>query len=175
MWWSSRSIFRIADDINLSGEWYGGKFRSDEVLNTVGRTAARACADERKGHGVELLIDNDSHRVTHRLSNREFGRPPKQVDTRDVNNATKRQAPGGSENRPAKWNGRVACNLPKRLSAAPALDCCRNALRKKKPPRDYVAIPSVDDDLNGLVEQVAVGNVELHGVIESQLGNSSAG
>ena len=42
----------------------------------------------------------------------------------------------------------------------------RDPLRKKQPPRDDVAVPSVDDHLDVLIEQVAVDDSEVAGHFE---------
>jgi len=56
----------------------------------------------------------------------------------------------------------MSCDFPKWLSARTGLDGAGDALREKKPPWDDIAVPSVNDGLDWLVEQVAIGEVDLH-------------
>lgn len=47
------------------------------------------------------------------------------------------------------------CELAEWLVAGAALDRARDSLRKQQPPRNEVTIPSIDDDLDRLLEEIA--------------------
>src|SRR5262245_47790821 len=87
-----------------------------------------------------------------RLANGCFGRAPKHAYAGNVDNALERQSTRTRKHRTAKGDWSDLTQLAKRLMASALLDRARNALRNEQPPRDNVAVPSVDNDLDVLVE-----------------------
>ena len=68
-----------------------------------------------------------------------------------------------SQDGPAQRDRPVLAKFFERLCTASMLDCPRDALGQQEPPRDDVAVPGVDDHVNGLVEQIALDDGHIHG------------
>ena len=69
---------------------------------------------------------------------------------------------GTGLDRAAEWKRPVTGQLTERCVTGPALDGPGNSLRQQQPPRDNIAVPSVDDDFLVLVEQIAFVNSQCY-------------
>jgi hypothetical protein len=148
----------IADNPDFAIKLNGPKLVLHGLQDLRRTSATRTRSDEGECNRAIPLLPGDRHRVAHRVADRAFGGSPEHVDAGDVDDAPERQPPRAGLDRTAQRNRPLAAELSERLQAATPFDGPRHALRQEEPPRDDVAIPRVDDDLDVLVEQVTVNN-----------------
>lgn len=75
----------------------------------------------------------------------------------------KRQLAGAGEYGAAQGDRPVLGQLTEWSVPAAPLDRAGDALRDQQPSRNHVAVPGVDDDVNILIQQVAVNQLRHHG------------
>ena len=73
-----------------------------------------------------------------------------------------REFASAGDDRAAERNWAEFTQFAERSVAAAFLDGTGDTLRQKQPPRNDVAVPSVHDDVDVLVEKVAINDLKLH-------------
>jgi hypothetical protein len=77
---------------------------------------------------------------------------PQHIDAGDMDDRLERQLAGRGKHGAAEGNCPLPSHFLERRNSASSLDRSRNALGKKQPPWNDVAVPRVDDYVNGLIE-----------------------
>jgi hypothetical protein len=127
---------------------YVAELLQHEGESALDRHDTRPCTDNWERDRREVVLSNERHGRSHGPPDGTLRRAPEHVDPRHVNNGAEGEAPGAGHDRPAERNRPHPCQFSKWTIAAASLYRARYALRKQEPPRDDVAVPCVDDDLD---------------------------
>ena len=67
----------------------------------------------------------------------------------------------------AQWNRAESSKFAKRLEPGAPFDRAGHALRQQQPPRNDIPIPSVDDYIDILIQQVTFDDTDVHALVWS--------
>lgn len=115
-----------------------------------------------EGDGVVAALLREREGASDGVADGAFGGTPKEVDAGDVDDGFEREGAGAGFDGAAEGDHRQAGEFAERGEAAAAFDGAGDALGEEEPPGDEVAVPGVDDDVDGLVEEVAGEDLEVH-------------
>ena len=126
------------------------------------RIAAHACANQWEGNRAVALLSGNPKCAADATTNHPLRRTPEQADASYVDDGAEGQPASAGLDRSAQRNWSVSSQLAERLVSGAALDGPVDALRQQQPSRDDIAVPSVDDDFDVLVEQISTAYSKGH-------------